>query len=138
MLTPGTILPPIPIRWQGHAVRTDALRGQPALFLFPCATGCPSCKTFFQTMQASKEFAYWSIRTLLVLPQGAQEPETHTVISDEEGRCRALASPGVVPALAVFDAYQEFRGAWPFGAHAFPNLEELEALVRSALRADPG
>jgi hypothetical protein len=138
MLTPGTILPPVPIRWQGHVVRSDALRGQPALFLFPCAVGCASCEAFFQAMQASKELAYWSIRPLLVLPQGAQESATDAAIVDEEGRCRALASPGEGPAAAVFDAYQEFRGTWPFDAHAFPSLDELEALVHSALRADPG
>lgn len=147
MLNPGTIFPPVAIYWQGQAVRTSALRGQPALLLFPCAAGCPSCHAFFRSLQASRELAYWSIRPLLVLPNEALESSTQAsldafldaAIIDTEGRCHALAAPeGERPALAVFDAYQEFRGAFAFSPHEFPGSAELESRIHSALRADPG
>lgn len=139
MLKPGTIFPPVPIRWQGQDLRTNALRGQPALWLFPCVTGCRACERFFQSIQDSRELDYWSMRPLLVLPAGAQEPSTDAVMIDTDGRCRALAAPDEGgPALAVFDAYQEFRGAFAFSGHDFPLPEALEGMIRSALRADPG
>lgn len=139
MLEPGTIFPPVAIRWQKEDTRTNALRGQPALLLFPCTAGCPFCATFFRSIQASKELAYWSIRPLLVLPAKVQEPPTDAALIDTDGRCRALAAPeGNAPALAIFDAYQEFRGSLGFGGHDFPAPDELEAMVHSALRADPG
>lgn len=139
MLHSGTILPPVPILWQGNLARTSALRGQPALLFFPCGGDCRICDSFFQQIQASDELDYWSIRTLKVLPRTGKEPATDSVVIDLDGRCRALATSGDdAPALAVFDACQEFRGTFPWEAHRFPDSTEVETLVRSALGAGPG
>jgi len=141
MLKAGEILPPVPIQWQGNPVRTTALRGAPVLLFFSCASTCPRCRAFFQSMGRSEEFAYWSIRPLWVdAADGKPAGElTAAGIIDTAGRCRLLLTRGgTEPALAVLDPYQEFRATLEFAGHLFPHLQDLESSVRSALLASPG